>query len=262
MNDMDWAGEVYGAMRDARVLLRREPIRHVSGNGDVLYCECLATVVDARGSLLHPAQFIPPLERLQLIRAFDRHVLRQAVTLLRASPDVRLGINLSGQSAVVDIAWEAVLQLIERTPEVARRLVVEITETARLDPEQGRRFAQRLRQAGCRVAIDDFGVGYGVETAIGIRTPDVIKIDASFVVAARYGESHLARLERLVRLASELAEEVVVEGVEQPEDMAHAQQCGAKWVQGWFVRDAFSGAGAQGCQEHGNGEAAWAHRHA
>jgi len=256
MNDMDWAGEVFGAMREARVLLRREPIRHASGSGDVLYCECLATVVDSRGRLLRPAQFIPPLERLQLIRAFDRHVLRQAVTLLRASPDVRLGINLSGQSAAIDIAWEAVLQLIERTPEVARRLVVEITETARLDPAQGRRFAQRLRQAGCRVAIDDFGVGYGVETAIGIRTPDVIKIDASFVVAARYGEAHLARLARLVRLASELAEEVVVEGVEQPEDMAHAQQCGAKWVQGWFVTDAFASAGTEGCQEHGNGGAA------
>ncbi len=221
-----------------------------SGGEGILYYECLSTVVDSRGRQLRAAQFIPSLERLLLIRAFDRHVLRQAVTLLRAMPDVRLGVNLSAQSAVADIAWEAMLHLIESTPDVATRLVVEITETARLDAQRGRRFAQRLKQAGCQVAIDDFGVGYGVDTAIGIHSPDIIKIDASFVAAARCSEGHLARLARLVRLASDLAEEVVVEGVELQEDLTNARECGAKWVQGWFVTDAFLDASA----ETANGE--------
>ncbi|MFX1739736.1 EAL domain-containing protein [Paraburkholderia sp. A1RI_3L] len=232
MNDMDVAAEVFGAMRDARVLLRREPVRSIVGGDAVLYCECLSTVINSHGRQLRPVQFIPSLERLQLIGAFDRHVFRQAITLLRSMPEVRLGINVSAQSAVADIAWEAMLHLVERAPDVATRLVVEITETAPLDAGQGRRFAQRLRQAGCRVAIDDFGVGYGVETAIRIQTPDIIKIDGSFVAAARRGETYLARLARLVRLASELAGEVVVEGVEQQDDLTHARECGAKWAQG------------------------------
>lgn len=249
MNDMDLAGEVFNAMRESRVVLRREPVCSVSGGEGILYYECLSTVVDSRGRQLRAAQFIPSLERLLLIRAFDRHVLRQAVTLLRAMPDVRLGVNLSAQSAVADIAWEAMLHLIERTPDVAARLVVEITETARLDAQRGRRFAQRLKQAGCQVAIDDFGVGYGVDTAIGIHSPDIIKIDASFVAAARRGEAHAARLRAMVKLAGSLAPQVVVEGVEQETDLAHARDAGARWVQGWLFSHERAGSGV-GQQKH------------
>ncbi len=187
MVDMELAEEVLGAMREDRVLLRREPVCSVANPSHVLYHECLATVVDGRGEHLRPSQFIPPLEQLQLMRAFDRYVVRRVVAMLREEPRVRLGVNVSAQSAVPDVVWQAQFAELEHAPEVALRLVVEITETARLERHQGRRFCNRLQQVGCSVAVDDFGAGYGVETAIEIRSPDIIKIDASVLGAMRRG---------------------------------------------------------------------------
>ena len=53
------------------------------------------------------------------------------------------------------------MSLLRKRPELAHRLVVEITETAALDDlDELARFVETLRHAGCRVALDDFGAGH------------------------------------------------------------------------------------------------------
>ncbi|MGF6372318.1 EAL domain-containing protein (putative c-di-GMP-specific phosphodiesterase class I) [Paraburkholderia sp. RAU6.4a] len=233
MDDKGLAGEVFSAMIDSRVKLHREPVCNVTGSENVLYHECCATATDARGNELNPALFMSALERMSLIRLFDRYVVKQAIAALRGSATLRLGINISVQSAVADVVWHAIFHLLEEAPEVAQRLVIEFPEPAWFDAhDNAQHFAYRLKQAGCRIAIDNFGI----ETAIGIHTPDIIKIDASFVAAARHGEKHVARLARLVRLAAEQADDVVIQGVDEPMDLLHVHECTTKWVQGHFVK--------------------------
>lgn len=247
MTEMEQAGAVFAALREGRLRLAREPVCGTQEPGRVLYEECLARVEGEPG--LVPGQFIPVLERLALVCAFDRHVMRRVIGLLRAGAQATLGVNLSARSLVPVVAWEALLRQLADRGDVAARLVVEITETARLEVEPGRRFVQRLRQAGCRVAIDDFGAGYGVETAMAIGTPDIVKIDASFVAAARGSDAGMARLAAMVRLAADLAPQVVVEGVEQEQDLWHAREAGAQWAQGRFFSAAGTGGhDAPGCR--------------
>ncbi|RKT13480.1 diguanylate phosphodiesterase [Paraburkholderia sp. RAU2J] len=233
MDERGLAGEVFSAMIDSRVGLHREPVRDVTCNDNVLYQQCAAAVSDSQGRPLNPALFMPALERMSLIRLCDRYVVKQAIAALQASPTLRLGFGISTQSAVADVVWKAIFHLLEETPDVAERLVIEFPEPAWFDAhEQAQHFAYRLKQAGCKIAIDNFGI----ETAIGIRAPDIIKIDASFVAAARHGEKHVARLARLVRLAAEQADDVVIQGVDDPLDLLHVHECGTKWVQGQFVK--------------------------
>ncbi|CAM2198022.1 EAL domain-containing protein [Paraburkholderia kururiensis] len=227
--EMEQVQAVFTAMRQGRVVLRREAVCSVGEPRQVLYEECLARV---QGEALSPAQFIPLLERFSMVCTFDRYVMGQAVALLRGEPDVRLGVNVSALSMLPEVMWEVRFRQLEQMPEVASRLVVEVTESARMDVTLGGRFVRRLRQAGCRVAVDDFGVGYGVETAVSIRTPDIIKIDASLLVAARRGGAAQKRLAGMVRIAGSLARQVVVEGVEDQRDLELARQAGAQWAQG------------------------------
>ncbi|APA86509.2 EAL domain-containing protein [Paraburkholderia sprentiae WSM5005] len=237
MNDMDVAGEVFSAMLDARVTLNREPVCSVASAESVLYHVCQTSVLNSRGHTLQPVQFIPALERASLIRLFDRHVVKQAISSLRARPDSRLGVEVSAQSSVADVVWEAIFQLIEQTPDVAERLVIEIPEAAWFDAhERVQRFTQSLKHAGCKIAIADFGI----ETAIGVRSPDIIKIDASFTAAARHGRVHVEHLAQLIRRAAKQAETVVVEGVDEPVDIMHVRECGAQWAQGQLVTALFS----------------------
>ena len=114
---------------------------------------------DAR-RLLAMGAFLPPPKRLAS-SAFDRRALEMAVAQLYAHEDVKLSINVSGTTAC-DQSWlQSFINYVRENREVAERMTVELTETAALHGfEENSRFVTRLRDMGCRVAIDDFGAGY------------------------------------------------------------------------------------------------------
>ncbi|MET3228505.1 UNVERIFIED_ORG: EAL domain-containing protein (putative c-di-GMP-specific phosphodiesterase class I) [Burkholderia sp. 1263] len=235
MTDTEVAEAVFAAMREDRVKLRFEPVCSTVDGSVVLYHECLTDVTDATGRRIDPMTFVPALQRVDLIRAYDRYVVRRVIGLLRSTAAIRLGVNISGRSAVLDVIWEAALLCLAFEPSIAARLVVEITETEPVARGRTRVFADRLRATGCLVAIDDFGAGYGVDTAMEIRSPDIIKIDASFVTAADGNASAQARLKRIVSMAASIADAVVVEGVQSESQFASAKAAGATWVQGHLI---------------------------
>ena len=65
---------------------------------------------------------------------------------------------------------------------VAERLIVEITETAAIhDIDDTRGFVARVKDLGCRIAIDDFGAGYTSFRNLRKLGVDILKIDGAFV---------------------------------------------------------------------------------
>jgi EAL domain-containing protein (putative c-di-GMP-specific phosphodiesterase class I) len=219
------------------VHLLREPICRPERTGEVLYQECLARLCIER-RVWSPDAFLPKLESAGLMRWFDRLVMERVIDALCRDDDAVLGCNVSGASAVDDVWWEPVYARLEREPQVAARLVIEITESAPLDPIAGRSFVFRLQRLGCRVAVDDFGKGYGVYTAMAIAHPDIVKLDRTLLLAAHRERSGVKRLRAMVELAGEYAPQVVVEGVATAEDLRVVTEVGAKWAQGWhFMRE-------------------------
>lgn len=120
-----------------------------------------------------------------------------------------------------------------------RRITAEITESALLiDQEQVVERLIRLRDAGIRIAVDDFGTGYA-SLAYLISLPlDVIKIDRGLVTDIVGGERDRIVVKALIHLARELDLSVVVEGVETTGQLALLADWGCDLYQG------FLGAGA------------------
>ncbi|BAK66828.1 conserved hypothetical protein [Sphingobium sp. SYK-6] len=240
--DMAVAVEVLAAMADGRVDLSWQPVLSMQSQGEVLYHEALARLTAATGEARSPGDFFPALERLGLVRAFDRHVMGLALDEMENFPGARLGINISAQSARIDGWWSSMFDRLRAAPDVAGRLVVEITETAALAGE-AHAFVARLRRLGCRVALDDFGVGHSsIRNAMAL-SPDIIKIDAFFlrrVTLSAHGE---AMLEHILGLAAHMAPIVIVEGVETEEQSEIAERLQSRyatplnacWQQGYHV---------------------------
>ena len=68
------------------------------------------------------------------------------------------------------------------TPASAERLTIEITETAAIqDVDDTRGFVARVKDLGCRIAIDDFGAGYTSFRNLRKLGVDMVKIDGAFV---------------------------------------------------------------------------------
>jgi EAL domain-containing protein (putative c-di-GMP-specific phosphodiesterase class I) len=230
------AGAVIDAIESDRVVLFCQPVCGTGDLGEVLYFECLVRLLrEDRQTLEYPGSFIPSLERLGMMQCLDRHVVRLVIGLLKTHPHLCLGANISAQSAAEDEWWESTFAQLSMMPDVAQRLVIEITETAPLDVAAGRAFMRRVQRLGCRVAIDDFGTGFSIETGAQICFPDVVKIAGELLAGNGDRGARDDELARLVSLARDLAPCVVLEGVESAHALEVAREAGVGFVQGYYV---------------------------
>ncbi|GIK98919.1 MAG: GGDEF-domain containing protein [Alphaproteobacteria bacterium] len=226
--------QVQRAMRDDRLCFAYQPVVTASDHRTSFY-EALLRMRDEKGELIPAGAFVPVVEQLGLMRLVDRHVLDLAVRELDAHPEVSLAINISGLTAT-DQSWlRAMLAQLKGKPEVARRLIVEITETAALhDIEESARFVSALRDVGCRVAVDDFGAGFTSFRHLRSLTVDIVKIDGSFVRNLADNLDNQLFVRNLLGLADAFGLETVAECVETQEDAGFLVGEGVKYLQGYY----------------------------
>jgi EAL domain-containing protein (putative c-di-GMP-specific phosphodiesterase class I) len=226
---------VQTALRQNRLLFAFQPVV-CAATGDTDYFECLLRMRDLGGTIIAGGEFITPIEQLGLIGFIDDYVLELTVRELARHPGVRLGLNISGLTACIGPWLQSLISALQYRPDVARRLVVEITETAALsDLEESARFVDALRHAGCRVALDDFGAGHASWRHLETLSVDTVKIDGSFV--RNLADSHERRvlLRDLLRRISALGCITVAEGVENAADEAVARAEGFGYLQGYHL---------------------------
>ncbi len=230
---LDLAAQVTQAMRDRRLMLAYQPI--VTREGAPAFYECLLRLREASGDVVPAGAFIAAVEELGLVRTVDRYVLELAVERLLDNPATRLAINISGLT-VSDASWLRSLRaLLGTRPEVARRLIVEITETATLnDIEESSRFITAVRDLGCRVAVDDFGAGFTSFSHLKALTIDIVKLDGSFIRNIDTNPDNQMFVRNLLGLASAFGLETVAECVETAAEAAFVAAEGVTYHQGWF----------------------------
>lgn len=234
--DMALAVQLFDDLARGDLVFAWQPIRNADASGEELYDECLLRSVGHEGAIDSAGDAIAALERLGLMRALDRHVMDRAIDELQATPQRRLGVNISAQSLVNDQWWQSVLNRLESLPSVARRLFVEITEASPL-PSFGEavEFCAILRRLGCRIVLDDFGTGHAAFRSILTLSPDIVKIDRYFIAQSAKGDAARKALVHLVGLARSFGAEVVAEGIESAEESRIARQAGAFWQQGYHL---------------------------
>lgn len=238
VSDMNIVGDIQLAMDDGCVFLAYQAVYHADSD-EVDYYECLLRVLDGEKGVSSAEPYVLALERLGLIGRLDRYVLGQVLDELSESPNISLGCNISGKS-VGDILWvtECVSMLKDR-PELLSRLVIEITETAEIrDFNVVSQFIKQLRLLGCRIALDDFGVGFASIAYLQKLEFDIVKIDKAFlsssddVMFPTFARNEI--IGHLAGLASKLGSQVVVEGVESAEHLQSICFETVTHVQGYF----------------------------
>lgn len=222
------------ALRQNRLLFAFQPVVCAT-TGKVDYHECLLRMRDEQGEIVGGAGFITTAEHLGLIGLIDRFALERAIEELGTHPEVRLGFNVSGLTAG-DRPWlRLLISQLRNRPDLGRRLVVEITETAALyDVEETARFVDTLRDTGCRVALDDFGAGHTSLRHLQSLSVDTVKIDGSFVRDLAERPENQVFLRHLVGLTKSFGLSTVAECVENAADAALLRAEGIDYLQGFF----------------------------
>jgi diguanylate cyclase (GGDEF)-like protein len=227
--------EIVAALNERRISLAFEPVAR-TGSREIAFYECLMRVQRPDGTLLPANKVVPAAERLGLVRLLDHRVLELVVNELIAAPDLCASINVSPHSTT-DPDWWAGLDAHLRTrPGVAERLIVEITETAAIhDVDETRGFVARVKDLGCRLAIDDFGAGYTSFRNLRKLGVDIVKVEGAFVQNILQSEDDRAFVETLIALASRLGLATVAEWVQDEEVAAALAGCGCDYLQGQLI---------------------------
>ena len=128
---------------------------------------------------------------------------------------------------------DSIAALVEAHPGLD--LVLEIHETAVLDPARMRELGTRLAGIGVRFAYDDFGAGQARLNELSEVPPHFVKFDIALVNGlATAGARKQRVVSDLVRLVSDLGSVALAEGIEQAADAEVCRQMGFRLMQGFL----------------------------
>jgi diguanylate cyclase (GGDEF)-like protein len=187
----------------------------------------------SNGELLLPRAFFPAAERFHLMQEIDRQVITMTLPYLVRHSELRLSINLSGQS----FGDQTLPDFIEASFKGAGidpdRITLEITETAVISNMlAARKMMQRLRAAGFHFALDDFGAGFSSFNYLKDLIADYLKIDGNFVRDAEKDPSKWIFVELMNDVAHRLKIKSIAEFVEQEATLEKLRAIGVDFAQG------------------------------
>ena len=227
--------EIISALNARRVFLVYEPIVAIDSRKPAFY-ECLMRVQRADGVLLAVKDTVPLAERLGLVQLLDHRVLELVLHELIAAPGLHASLNVSAASTVDPDWWAALTAMLRARPGIGERLIVEITETAAIhDLDEMRGFVTRVKDLGCRIAIDDFGAGNTSFRNLRKLGVDIVKIDGAFVQNLAASADDRAFVRTLIDLARRLDLQTVAEWVQDEASAGVLADWGCDYLQGALI---------------------------
>jgi EAL domain-containing protein (putative c-di-GMP-specific phosphodiesterase class I) len=155
------------------------------------------------------------------------------VAELAAAPALQASVNVSPASAVDPDWWTGLAALLRAHSGAGERLIIEITETAAIqDIDNARGFVSRVKDLGCRIAIDDFGAGNTSFRNLRKLGVDIIKIDGAFVQNIMKSDDDRAFVQTLIDLSRRLGLKTVAEWVQDESAAQLLKDWGCDYLQG------------------------------
>ena len=229
--------EVIGLVRDAlandRLRVDAQPIVGLASGGMVAE-ELLVRIISENGEVLAPQQFVPVAEQYGLMPIVDRIVVDRAAALAGGGRSVQ--VNVSATTLESPGFVDDVLGSIHRHRAKPSRITFEITESSvPADMEQVASAATLLAKRGFRIALDDFGSGWGALQYLKAVPVTMIKIDREFVRDLCSNSDAVRLLRAIVALARVLGHQTVAEGVEDERTLSLVRSYGVDFAQGFHM---------------------------
>jgi EAL domain-containing protein (putative c-di-GMP-specific phosphodiesterase class I) len=200
--------------------------------------ELLLRLRDGDGRMVRPFGFLEPADRFGLMAEIDRWVVSHALDLLErdSSGDLRLEVNIAGQSLGDYELTSLIEQQIAMTDLDPGRLILEVSENvAAANLEDCERLAKRLRGLGCGFALDDFGSTFASFRHLRDLPINYLKIDGDLVVTVTESRTGQLTIKSLVELAKGLGAETIAEYVSDDQTLEFLREQGVGYAQGYRI---------------------------
>ena len=234
-----WEDRIKRALRENSFILHYQPILNIKENR-IQHHEVLLRMRDDNGDLIYPGTFLETAEQFGLIRDVDKWVIRksiqvQAQSIKRGRP-VSLAVNLSGRNFGDPDFMELVEATLTEFNADAGAIIFEVTETAAVENiATAKIFVESLRSLGCRIALDDFGMGYSSFHYLKNLPVDMVKIDGSFIRNLTLNSADQAIVTAIRDLTKGMGIQTVAEFVENEAILNKLNEMGIDYAQGYHI---------------------------
>ena len=207
--------------------------------GEVTSAEALLRMQQPDGTWELPEGMIERIESCGLMVTVGYWVLEESCRQLAAWQQrgitLPLSVNLSALQLMHPTMVPEMLELIHRYRIQPHTLILEVTESRCIDnPDDAVAILKPLRNAGIRIALDDFGMGYsGLRQLQHMKTlpVDVLKIDKTFVKGL---PEDCSLVQAIIQMAHSLNLHVIAEGIETDAQREWLAAAGVESGQGFL----------------------------
>lgn len=189
---------------------------------------------------VRPDIFVELAEQAGLITKLTRWVVDKTFLQLsewqRTGTRLHAAINVSAEDICQTHFCNLMIDAIDKYQLAPQSCTIEITERDIMhDERQGVIALKRLRSAGFRIALDDYGVGQSALAKLKELPIDEIKLDKSFIMTLNSSQADQQIVFSTIKLAHSLGLKVVAEGIENAESFKLLTEYGCHTGQGYFI---------------------------
>lgn len=240
--EMLWVSTINEAIEEGNLLLYKQDIESLyKTESPGKHCEILLRLRADDGEIILPGDFMPAVERYNLVTKIDTWVMQTYFIWLHEHPQelqdlCMCSINLSGLTVCNMKFIDEVLDLFDRYGIPGEKICFEITETAAIqNMSNAIKFIQLLKGVGCRFALDDFGSGVSSFAYLKQMPVDYIKVDGSFVSNILNDPVDFEMVRSINDIARVMGIQTIAESVESDEILHLLQKLGVSFGQGYHI---------------------------
>jgi len=237
---INWVLRIRSAIVQHNLLVYLQPIVHNNQALDQKPSYEALIRLKENGELIPPLDFIPTLERFQMMPEIDFYMINEVAQCLQNSPEFlddveHISINLSGITLAEPDAAQNILSILENAKIPLNKICFEITETTAVSNlKEAKIFIEQLSEKGCVFSLDDFGTGMASFEYLYTLPLNYLKIDGSFIKSIDKDPVKYEMVKAMKVIADLMKLETIAEYVENQEIINKLDEIGIDYHQGYF----------------------------
>lgn len=239
VKEQDIVNHMEEALENGEFCVYYQPQVRIS-DGEVVGAEALARWIKPDGKMVYPDEFIPVFEQNGFITRLDLYIFEEVCKNVRKWLDMskevcRVSVNVSQVHFRNEKFYLQYLDIMKKYEIPSQYIELELTEsTIFKNKAQMIALICSLKNAGIKIAMDDFGSGYSSLNLMKDLSIDYLKLDKEFFNTSLDSTKGKAVVSSIAEMAGKLQISVVAEGVETKEQVEFLQKIDCGIVQGYF----------------------------
>lgn len=211
----------------------------IVGDGSLTGVEALVRWQHPSKGLLNPGEFLPIAEEKGMMGQIGRKVFELSAKQVREWQKnglwTRVAVNVCPTQFMNSNFADEMISQAKAMGVLPQQFVLEITETVAMsNAEAANEQLSKLKRAGFKIAIDDFGVGYSNLAQLYRLQFDCIKVDRSLVERIDVDVDAQRIIAFTIGMAHSMGKHVVAEGIETEEQREELERLGCDYAQGFL----------------------------